>query len=202
MTNEELLHYQSEIKPKIKAGDGLIFFGSGLLSGLIRLFSSGPSHIAVVRQEAHQNSGGPTIIESTIEPGRNGVQTNDLYGRVRDYSGSVVWLPLSDESRQKLDLQKFYAFCGAMDGFTAYDTGGLFEFFWRTIPVVGVRVDQAENPKEMVCSALAAALWQASGLLTHINWDQVRPQQLVEFRLYDRAVNITGNPKLVRFNTV
>jgi hypothetical protein len=54
----------------------------------------------------------------------------------------------------------------------------------------------------MVCAAWVGAVLTACGVLEHINWTQLTPQNLVEMKLYKDYVVLYGNPKLVRFNTL
>jgi hypothetical protein len=211
VTPEELAVYRTVIRPQVRTGDAWIFFGSGVLSAVIRLFSAGPSHIAVVRQAAHQNSGGPTIIESTISQGtvngtvvsRDGVQTNDMDARITEYPGSVAWLPLSDESRRVFNEFEFFKFCGECQDHVRYDKMGLVEFLIREVPVLGVRVAQTEDLTEMVCSALAVALWQKSGLVAHVNWTKQSPEDAESLRIFSRFVPVAGKPPQSKyFNTL
>lgn len=199
-----LINYQ-KVRLRIQPGDVIAFSGTGFLASLIEAFSgSRLSHVAVVRQAAHDPSDA-TIIESTITDNRNGVQTNPLGDRIANYDddGRIWWLPLSQQIRQMIRWDKFWEFCGAADGIVGYDTPGLFEFLWRSIPFLGPRVAQKENEQRMVCSACAVALFEACGVLRGINYSKVTPQDLAEMRLYARYVQLAGKPAKIRnFNTV
>ena len=114
----DLTQYNA-VKHQMRPGDLIAFWGAHPISFLINLFATGPSHVAVVRQDIHEqsaNSTDVTIIESTINPNggarvRNGVQTNQLGKVLAEYGSGAraAWLPLSEESRRRLDLMKFFA---------------------------------------------------------------------------------------------
>jgi hypothetical protein len=192
------------VRDQIRQGDLIVFWGNEPLSWLIRLFAPGPSHCAVVRHGQHRDYG-VRIIESTIENERDGVQTNPLADTLLNYGdgAKAMWLPLSEEARRQIDWSAFYAFCGSTEDHVRYDVEGLFEFLLREVPIVGPRVAQDEHTDNMVCSAWATALWSKCGLLRGFNWSKVKPDDLVEMRLYREAVPILGKPKLCkRFNSL
>lgn len=182
-------------------GDVIAFWGGDLISRAIELWDAGPSHVGIVRQGGL--IGVPaTIIESNINPGKYGIQTNPLRDVVAHYNGSVAQLALSLDSQKKINWQRFYAYCGAADGHIEYDLEGILEYFIRDIPILGSRVAQGAHKNKMVCSAWVVSLLTASGLLTGINWAKTTPQDLVEMNIYSHAVPLMGKPKLRRFNTV
>jgi hypothetical protein len=193
------------IRDQIRAGDLIVFQGAGLISGLIEAFAAGPTHCGLIRQQLHQDTPNVLMVESTIEGARNGVQTNKLSERLANYdaTGRAWWLPLSAEVRKAVDWFKFYQFIGGAEDFVKYDVGGLFEFILRGLPIVGARVAQDEDQKQMVCSGFVAAVLEATGVLRGINWSKVSPQDLVEMKLYRQCVQLLGKPAMLRnFNSL
>jgi hypothetical protein len=193
----------AKIRSLFQPGDLIVSWCGDFLSSLIRLFAAGgPTHCSVVRQGAHPGFE-PTLIESTILHGRNGVQTNRIDQRAAAYPGSMALLSLNADQRARMDLEAFYRFCGAAEDHVRYDVGGLVEFLAREIPIAGARLAQSAHEDRMVCSAFATALWTRTGLLHGINWSKVWPQDLVEMKLYSGWHPIVGAPpKMARFNTV
>jgi hypothetical protein len=200
----DLTQYRA-VKDQIRPGDLIVFLGRSPLSWLIWLFASGPSHVAPVRQGSHHGSD-VTIIESTINGDRDGVQTNPLEPIIAGYDGAIAWLPLTDEIHNGIDWQEFYRFCGSAEDFISYDIGGLVEFLARDVPVIGPRVGQEQHTDKMVCSGWAVALYKTSGkkigLMRGINWSEVSPQDLIEMKLFKKLVPLVGTPRLRRFNSV
>lgn len=194
------------IHDQIRSGDLIAFQGTGLISGLIEAFGNGPSHVAIVRGVDHDTSVKVVkIVESTIEDGRNGVQTNRLSERLASYDtgGRAWWLPLSDEVHKQIDWFKFYQFIGASEDHVKYDVGGLFEFIARGLPVLGARIGQKEHQDQMVCSGFVTAVLESCGVLRGINWSKVSPQDLIEMKLYRTSAQILGTPGALRdFNTL
>jgi hypothetical protein len=197
------INYLPIVENQIRAGDVVVFYGGGFISRLIRLCAEGPSHVGVIRQPATEGRP-PRLIESTRQDGRNGVQTNPLPKTLATYppNSSAAVLFLRDEVRALIDWQKFYAFCGQAEDTVRYDTEGLFEFFLREVPILGVRVAQEEHKNKMVCSAFTTALFEACGVFRGMNWSKMRPQDLVEAGIYSHYLPLLGKPKLTRFNTL
>jgi len=196
-----------DVRDQIRAGDLIAFQGSGPLSGLIEAFSAGPSHAGIIRVIDRDAAGAKVVkmVESTIEGGRNGVQTNRLSQRLADYDegGRAWWLPLADDVHQAIDWFKFYQFIGGAEDHVRFDTGGLFEFILRGLPIIGARIGQAEHRDRMVCSGFATAVLEAAGVLRGINWSKVSPQDLVEMKLYRQCVQLLGKPAVLRnFNSL
>ena len=194
------------VRSQIRAGDLIAFEGRDVLSSLIEVFGNGPSHIAIVRNQDTANQASPvTITESTIENGRNGVQTNRLSERLASYDtgARAWWLPLSDEIRREIDWFKFYQFIGASEDHVGYDTMDLFEFILRGLPIVGSRIAQKENREQMVCSGFVAAVLESCGVLRGINFSKTTPGDLTSMRLYRDCVQILGKPGTIHdFNTL
>lgn len=180
------------IQPFYRVGDAVFFWGNGLLSKAIEdATHGGPSHVAVVRQTGAED---PLVIQSTIEDGRDGVQSTPLSRLWATYpAGSRrAFLPLSAAARQRLNLFAFYRACGDLDGHVTYDKIGLVEFLARDLPVIGSHWFQGEKTSAMVCSALAACLYVKAGVLpVTLNWTEQSPGSLLHLPgLFDPAVTL------------
>jgi hypothetical protein len=195
------------VRNQIRAGDLIVFQGSGPLSGLIEGFSAGPSHAGIIRVIDRDATGAKVVkmVESTIEDNRNGVQTNRLSERLANYDdgGRAWWLPLAGDIHQAIDWFKFYQFIGGAEDHVRYDTSDLFEFILRGFPIIGPRIGQSEHRDRMVCSGFVTAVLEAAGVLRGINWSKVTPQDLVEMKLYRQCVQVLGKPAILRrFNSL
>jgi hypothetical protein len=128
-----------------------------------------------------------TIIESTIDAGRNGVQTNPLGARLASYpKGSrVSWYPLNAETRVRVDLEAFYACCGANDGITHYSIQQLVQFLlpdW---------IDQRVVPKDAdVCSVWAATALRAAKAAPDITPWRMKPSDVIALPIFNPGVPI------------
>ena len=194
------------VKSQLRAGDLVMFWGRSLLSIAIELIDAGPSHSAIVRQEASAVSD-VVISQSTIQKWggveRNGVQDEPLGATIAGYGpAAIAALRLSNEVRGRINWETFHSVIGAADGRVEYDIPDLFEFLIRSVPVLGARVAQGEHKTKMVCSSWVTAVLESSGVLTGNNWTQVTPQQLVEMHIFRDYLPLLGNPKLSRFNTI
>jgi hypothetical protein len=194
----------TDVRNKLRPGDIVVFSGVQPISWLIKFYSNSPvTHAGIVTDVFGASD--VQLSESTIENGKNGVQTNPLsttlagYGRGSSASG----LLLRDEIRAKIDWTKFYAFITACTGQVKYDVKGLFLFLAASAPLFGQFVSQSEDPKQMFCDAWVIAVLEACGVLCGINYRKMKPQDLVEMALYQPApLPLLGNLKLKRFNTI
>lgn len=193
-----LTQYES-VRDQLQPGDVIVFWGTGLLSDSIEKLGGGPSHTAVVRQGAHPlDIGDAVLIESSIEGAENGVQTHSIGTRVAGYDpgGSIAALLLDNETRGRIDWEKFYAFCGRCDGIVKYDIRGLLGF------LLPEALERPEPTSEMVCSVFAGALLNYCGAAPDLDWGRTRPEDLVKRKMYRSALTLYGNPPLKDFNTL
>ena len=102
-----------EIKDCMKPGDIIAFSGKDLISEVIKLVTEGQvSHVGIILAVGLPIEGDPDgncfnlVAESTEE----GVRIISLSGLQRAYNGKIWWLPLSGESREKLE-SNFSTFC-------------------------------------------------------------------------------------------
>lgn len=190
----DLQQYYS-VRGQLRPGDVIVFYGATLLDRLIEAASDGPGHSAVVRSP--WSAGRDVVIEeSTITPGRNGVQHSYLGQRLGGYpaGSSAAALLLGDQPRARIDWFRFYQYIGSIDGCVKYDIAGLFEF------LLPQALDRMPS-REMVCSVAVAAILAHCGALENVNWAKLRPQDLVELPdFYKRSVPLLGQPPVRNFN--
>jgi hypothetical protein len=145
----------------IKVGDLIAFWGSkaNLLSAIIEdVTHGGPSHVAVVNQLIPFVS----IIQSTIEGVKNGIQVESLVSVMYSYStdSHIALYPLN--SPLKADqLFQFYKWTGAALDHVQYGIFDLVTFLTPHLQNLGL----GNNPHYEVCSVAAASLYVASGVL-------------------------------------
>ena len=107
-----------DVRQEIRPGDVIAFGGKGGFAGVIKWATLGPiNHVAIVMPSQDQGEDkspvewSDQIIESTSALDKYpGVNIRQLEERVEDHEGQVWWLPLSEITRQKLDLGKLGAF--------------------------------------------------------------------------------------------
>ncbi len=110
---------------------------------------------------------------------------------------------MSDEVRKLIDWEGFFASIGAADGILKYDVKGLFGFLARSIPILGPRIFQTENQKQMVCSAYVVHVLEGAHVLRGINDSKTTPADVAEMAIYKECVQLIGTPgKIARFNTL
>jgi hypothetical protein len=186
----------SEVRSQMRPGDLIAFSGKDNFSDIIKWATrSNTSHVGVVFETKviFENTPQPGIIvdvmESTtlyVDPvtgeRKAGVQRNRLSDRVEYHSGELWWLPLSDQSRQKLDLKKFVDFMlhndkreydlpqAILAGVDVFDKSGLTR--------------NTEDFAKFFCSELVVAAFESSGLIGNINASEVTPIDLCSFSLY------------------
>jgi hypothetical protein len=198
------------IRPFIKPGDVFAFGGGGFISGAIKLLTrSAVSHVATAYKERCVTETGEhevMIIESTTLSGKKGVQVNPASERIAEYGGSVWWLPLSDDTRQRTRWDRFVTFLRLYEtNQIPYDYRQCLRMAWAPlthVPGLGF-LRNHEDLSKVYCSELvAAALEFSDGLPPGYNCSDVSPQDLCELGLYRDCVQLTGKPQTIRrFNT-
>jgi hypothetical protein len=152
----DLTQYLS-VRAQLRPGDVVVFWGPkrNLLSALIELATQGgPSHTAIIRQPAQGWGVDAKITQSTLDSTGNGVRTNSLADTIAHYpaGSSAAALLLSDETRARIDWQKFYAYIGSIDGIVKYNVPELFEF------LLPAALDRGEPSNSRVCSVCVGSI--------------------------------------------
>jgi len=203
----DITHYLS-VRDQLHVGDVLVFHGTSPLSEGIEILSGGPSHSGIVTDTS---SGCPDVVfcDSSRpiilnKKSQNGPASHLLGAELEgyDHNAGVTALILKPAIRASMNMSAFDDFISKCIGTVTYDVAGLFEFLLREVPILGVDEWQAEKSKVMYCSAFVIACLTKAGILHNINWSKSRPQDLVEFGIYERALPLMGNLKLKRFNSL
>ena len=204
-----------EIRDRMQPGDVIAFSGKGNLSEVIRWATrSQVSHVGVVLQSKLLVGATPQdgffnqIIESTSLNGFSGVTITRLSDRVYAYDGDMWWLPLSEESRENLNLQRFFDFLIHQER-KPYDVPQAIRSALDTldgIPFLGsATTHNVEDFGQFFCSELVAAGLEAGGVIENINASEVTPVDLCRFNLYaDEYVQFRGDgeQQIHQFNSI
>ena len=194
----------------VQPGDLIVFRGSGFLSAAIELFSDGLSHVAMVLDPRLPVNGKRQreiyLIESTVLNGASGPQVNALAERIASYdAGGCVWhLALGDRVRAFLDWDAVRTY--AVKKLAAHDTYNKLElgqYVLRRLPLIQYDPDlYAGNPRQEVCSELAAELYKAGGL-PGLKPPETMPSTLAEMAMWGGIQQLKGPARMIaRFNTV
>jgi hypothetical protein len=205
----------SEVRSQMKPGDVIAFAGKDNFSDVIKWATrSNVSHVGVVFETKvmFEDEAQPGVIvdvmESTtlyVDPvtGKrtSGVQRSRLSDRIKYHNGQIWWLPLSDRSRQNLDLKKFADFMLHHDK-REYDLPQAILAGVDTLDKLGV-TKNTEDFAKFFCSELVAAALEASGVIGKINASEVTPIDLCCFSLFeDDYYLLTGETLEINgFNT-
>jgi hypothetical protein len=206
-----------EVKQEIRPGDVIAFGGRGGFAGVIKWATvSTVNHVAIVlgsdpplEGEADAGPGmqGIRIIESTSSLDKYpGVNIRELDERVEGHEGEVWWLPLSEKSRQKLDLERFHSFLLLQVG-KSYDSLQAFKSapdFVEDVPLLSRMTRSEEDFSRFFCSELVSAGLETGGTIGSLNCSEVTPMDLCMFSIYQqRYYQLKGGRKLIDgYNTL
>lgn len=202
-----------EVRKEMKPGDVVAFGGKGNFSEIIKWATrSTVSHVGIILQSKLLIEDQPQagmfnqIIESTTLNGFSGVSISRLSDRIDTYEGEIWWLPLDDDSRNKLDTHAFYNFLLHQNR-KEYDMPQAVKSALDAlddIPLLGKATHNEEEFSKFFCSELAAAGLEAGGVIDHLNASEVTPIDLCKFNIYGSAYfQIKGGEKYIGgFNTL
>ena len=203
-----------KIKQEIRAGDVIAFGGKGGFAGVIKWATLGTvNHVAVVLSSEPAADGassdGPSqpqmlhvrIMESTSALDEfPGVNARDLGERIGGHLGEVWWLPLKEEIRQKLDLERFHGFLHQQLG-KGYDSTQAIKSAvddFEDAPLFGRLTHSREDFSRFFCSELVAAGLEAGGAIQHLNCSEVTPMDLCKFSIYqEKYYQLKGDRRLI-----
>lgn len=196
---------------KIQSGDIIAFSASTPISKIINwLTCSNVSHIGIVLKsetstdETLESDNTAVIVEATkslsktllglIGKTSTGVRQTEINTRIHQHNGSVWWLPLSSQDREKLDLQKLTGFLQNQEGERGkpYDLWQAMKSavdsipLLRRIPLLHKLVHNDENHEKFFCSELVAAALETGGVLPNINTSEATPADLCRLRIFER----------------
>ena len=204
----------SEARKRMKPGDVIAFGGKGHFSEIIKFATfSDVSHVGVILQtrvpEADPDKFFNQIIESTSLNGFNGVNISRFSDRLNTYKGELWWLPLSDETREKMDNKKFYEFLfNQAKERKPYDLPQAIKSaidIFDDLPfgLHGAGYNR-EDFSKFFCSELVAAGLEVSGAVGTVNASEVTPVDLCRWKIYKSDYyRLSGahNKGISRFNT-
>jgi hypothetical protein len=195
-----------EIRSKMKPGDILAFGGKGEFSNIIKWATRAPvSHVGIVLQ-THDTVDDETdylnlIIESTSLNGFSGVIMRRLSQAIEFYEGEVWWLPLSEETRSKLDVKAFFDFLRKQEG-KPYDMPQAVKSALDAmdkIPLLGTTTYNREDISKFFCSELAAKGLEEGGAIKNVNASEVTPIDLCMFNIYGPDYHqLKGEPNQIK----
>ena len=178
-----------EIRDSIQLGDVIAFSGEGLISELIRLITGSQevSHVGVVLPANLSINGEPQAdcFHLVAEANASEVRIISLRSLLNQYKGKLWWLPLSSESRQRLqpNLNCFYGFLLSSNG-SKYD--------YKSVIIEGLRELIAERNL-----FLRLGRWF---------WDRLRGndnrQSFAELLIADSELENIGEPEDIRSQLV
>lgn len=195
----------SEVRSQMKPGDIIAFAGKDNFSDIIKWATrSNVSHVGVVFETKVMFDDEPQhgiivdvmesttlYVDSVTGKRTSGVQRNRLSDRINYHNGQVWWLPLSDRSRQNLDLKKFTDFLLHNDKHE-YDLPQAILAGIDTLDKLGI-TKNTEDFARFFCSELVAAALEISGVIGNINASEVTPIDLCYFSLFtDDYYLLTG----------
>lgn len=203
-----------EIRHEIRPGDVIAFGGKGGFAGVIKWATLGTvNHVAIVLSSDAPADGAPPegpsqpqtlrvrIIESTSALDKfPGVNARDLGERMEGHLGEVWWLPLKEETRQKLDLGTFQRFLHQQLG-KGYDSVQAIKSAvddFEDAPLFGYLTHSKEDFSRFFCSELVAAGLEAGGAIGSLNCSEVTPMDLCTFSIYQETYyQLKGERRLI-----
>ena len=187
------------VRDIMKPGDVIAFGGMGDVSEWIKSVTQSPvSHVAIVLRSSLSPAdvsddpsamrSSPQIIEARGELDQYyGVSVRWLDEHIADYPGIIWWLPLSDASRSRLDVEEFSTFLLGLEG-RPFDVpqaiGAGFDDLDH-VPVIGSLTHSREDISALFCSELVAAGLEAGGVIGSLNCSEVTPVDLFRFAIYE-----------------
>lgn len=204
VTRRQFATNYEEIRDQIQTGDVIAFGGTKRLSSLIKTFTRSPiSHVGIVTviEDPEVGESQKVLYESTSLSGFAGVQIHYLSHTVFDYIGDVWHLPLSVNSRNKLNTKKLKLFLRNQLG-KPYDSiqaaKSALDLFEDTLSFL----KNTEDYSKFFCSELVTAALEASGVIGEINASEITPIELCRFKIYGQYNNLRGNKKIPRYNSI
>lgn len=124
----------------------------------------------------------PLCFDQDTGIAKSGVQINKLSALMDGYDGQIWWLPLGEQHRSRLDLQKFTNFMRQSEK-RAYDFVQAALAGLDFLDEAGLTCAQ-EDHSSFFCSELIAAAFQAAGLIQGVNPSETTPIDLCRFPIY------------------
>jgi len=194
-----------DVRPAMQPGDIIAFSGHSRFSRLIKLATdSNVTHIAIVclSQVEHHGSTTVEIMESVKEDicpvtglPVTGVTRNRMSTKLASYHGDVWWIPLSRQTRAKLDYSAAINFLMSVEG-RPYDMPQAIQSGLDLLDPCDWVTHAVEDYSAFFCSELAAAALKYGGVLNpEFNPSESTPVDLIRLPVYGKNYyQIKGNP--------
>lgn len=184
------------IRSAMRPGDIIAFSGRTKFSRLIKLATnSNVTHVAIVCLSQVEYHGSVTveIMESVKEEichktgqAITGVTRNRMSTRLAHYHGKIWWLPLSQQTRAKLNFSAAINFLMSVHG-RPYDMPQAIQSALNTLDRFKIITYAAEDYSALFCSELAAGALKHGGILdAGFNPSETTPVDLVRLPVYDK----------------
>ena len=182
------------VRQAMQPGDIIAFAGSSKFSKLIRLATgSNVTHIAIVCLSEVEYHGNTTveIMESvkediSCETGLpvTGVTRNRLSTKLASYHGDIYWIPLSRQTRTKLDYTAAVNFLMSVTG-KPYDMPQAIQSGLDLLDASKWVTYAVEDYSAFFCSELAAAALKAGRVLgPETNPSEMTPVDLIRLPVF------------------
>lgn len=175
----------------MQSGDLIAFGGGGYVSKIIKTATNSPvSHVGVILQTNIPTIEGiliNQIIESVgkKKSGEAGVIINRMSDHIKEYDGSIWWLPLSKKTRSFFDQAMFFSFLLDQVG-KEYDTPQAIGSALDFIPA------NREDLDKLFCSELVTAAFKWVGVIDNLNASEQTPADVCAFPIYGEAYQLKG----------
>lgn len=198
-----------QVRDIMHPGDVIAFGGKGRFSSAIKTITGAAvSHVGVIRQVKCRDGSRPgaffnEIIESTtLTDDFAGVGTRRLSDVLQIYDGEAWWLPLAQEIRAAMDLQKYLTFLYQAEG-RSYDYKQALQSGLDLLDRLGLTRAEEDFTK-FFCSELVAGALEAAGAIPSMNVSEVTPIDLCRFAIYSgEYIQILGMEKqITAYNTI
>lgn len=178
----------------MRPGDIIAFSGKALVSKLVkRATRSNISHIAIICHAVIADYGRITVeIMESVKEGQcrktgravSGVTRNRLSTKISTYDGAIWWLPLSTETRARLNHPAAINFLMSVQG-RPYDLPQAIQSAINTLDRLKIITYAAEDYSALFCSELAAAALKVGGVLSPTsNPSEMTPIDLIRLPIY------------------
>jgi len=194
-------------RERMQTGDVMAFAGRGRLSRLISWSTSSPvTHVGMIVITLVDVGGTGLhrvvqMVDSTSLDGRRGVGLGLVSQRLREYEGTVWWLPLGADVRAQLDVVAVLRWLRDHE-MARYDR-------WQAVragigDLVPVPQIVRRSYRRLYCSEMVAAPLQAGGALQGVHASRETPAELCRRRAYDADYYLLAGPTAMipGYNTV
>ena len=181
--------YYANVRNRMRSGDVIAFGGKSRFSRAIKWCTRSPiSHVAILVQAVMVGrESGDGHLNMVAESSTGGVAIRRLSATLDKYDGDVWWLPLSDNTRVRMDLAKLHEFILTHEG-KPYDD-------WQCL--MQPLMENREDFSSFFCSELVGGALECGGVIGEVNASEVRPIDVCRWALYSGVWQLKGDEKLI-----